>query len=137
MRTLRVTLVVLGISQIAFGAVFLKPGLMATMVHLQPPEPDWADWLMATAGARYVGYGIGMFVAARRPRHNVLWIDTMIGIQLVDWLAVLGYISFGVLPLDRVIVAVISPPVYIAGLAWGRWRAHLTAAAPASIDNRW
>ncbi len=68
MRILRIALVVLGLSQIGFGVAFLVPGLMFEQLHLRPPAPAWVNWLMAPAGARYVGYGIGMLLARVRPR---------------------------------------------------------------------
>ena len=85
MRVLRATMIAVGIIQILTGAIFLvSPARYAELLHLQPAGPAWVNRLLAMCGARFVGYGIGMFVAARAPWRNRVWIDTMIAIQVVD-----------------------------------------------------
>ncbi|MEP7055829.1 MAG: hypothetical protein ABI912_11330 [Actinomycetota bacterium] len=117
MRRLRNTLIVIGIFQFFFGALFLlAPGPTASLLKLEPAAPSWANWLFAMMGARFVGYGFGMLAASRDPVGNVAWIDTMIGIQAVDWLATLGYLVAGELSLSQVTTAAIAPPLFIAAL---------------------
>ena len=97
MRVLRATMIAVGIIQILTGAIFLvSPARYAELLHLQPAGPAWVNRLLAMCGARFVGYGIGMFVAARAPWRNRVWIDTMIAIQVVDFIAIAGYLADGV-----------------------------------------
>lgn len=117
MRRLRTTLVIVGIFQIFFGVLFLvAPGASASMLKLQPAAPSWANWLFAMMGARFLGYGYGMFAAARSPFERVAWIDTMIAIQAVDWLATLGYLIAGELTIGQVTTAAVAPPLFILAL---------------------
>ena len=69
-------------------------------------------------GARFLGYGVGMFVAARDPWANQSWINTMIGIQVIDWVSTVGFLLAGDLPIANVASALILPVVFVAGLAW-------------------
>ena len=124
MRILRATLIVIGIIQIACGAMYLAaPGAVAGSLHLQPAAPPWVNWLLATAGARFIGYGIGMFAAARAPWRHRVWINTMIAIQAVDFIATAAYLANGVLPLGHVAAGLVLPWLWIAVLGWGRRRA--------------
>jgi len=117
MRHLRTTLIVVGIFQFFFGALFLvAPAASASVLGLEPAAPAWANWLFAMMGARFLGYGVGMFSAARDPLGRVAWIDTMIAIQVVDWLATLGYLVAGTLTLAQVTTAAVAPPVFILAL---------------------
>lgn len=117
MRTLRVSLTIIGLVQLFFGLLFLAvPGLAAVALHLTPAAPAWVNWLFAMMGARFIGYGFGMFVAARAPHERVAWINSMIAIQAVDWLATLGYLVTGTLTLGQVTTAAFLPPLFIAAL---------------------
>jgi hypothetical protein len=128
MRTLRVTLIFIGIVQIACGAVFLVfPAATTTLFGVQPGAPAWVNYLLATAGARFIGYGIGMFVAARAPWRNLAWIDTMIAIQAVDLVATLAAVVDGVLPVRHAALTVVLPALYIAILGWARLIGHTRA----------
>jgi hypothetical protein len=132
MRFMRATLITLGVVQILFGAMLLAtPATLPALFHLRPAAPDWVNWVLAMSAARFIGYGIGMFVAARAPWRNRGWIDTMIAIQVVDFLATAGYLAAGVLSVRRVAPAVVPPLLWIAVLGWARLRAR-TAATPIS-----
>jgi hypothetical protein len=119
MRALRVTLIVIGIFQLLLGLVFLlAPVQVADLLGLRPAAPAWADWLFAMMAVRFLGYAYGMFVAARAPELHTSWIDTMIVIQLVDWVATLAYLSTGSLHFSQVTTASFMPALFISGLAW-------------------
>jgi hypothetical protein len=104
-----------------FGVVFtLAPTAAATVLGLRPSAPGWANWLFIMMGARFLGYGFGMFVAARDPRANLAWINTMIVVQIADWASTIGYLLVRDVSLRSVAPATILPVVFVAGL----WRWH-------------
>ncbi|OHV41515.1 MULTISPECIES: hypothetical protein [Pseudofrankia] len=116
---LRVSLLVIGASQLGFGALFLLvPSIARHLFGLTPDAPAWAHWLNVMLAARFLGYAAGMFVASRAPRRHVAWINTMIFVQLVDWVATLYYLSTGDLTFRQVSTACALPVVFIAPLLW-------------------
>jgi hypothetical protein len=133
MRPLRICLYVIGISQFLLGVGFLLvPAAIEGLFDLGPAAPPWADWLVAMLGARFLGYAVGMFVAARRPDRHLAWINTMVGIQVVDWVAAVGFLISGELRLAQVGAAAVLPVLFVAGLLW--WhptRTRLEAATDA------
>jgi len=88
-----------------------------------------------TAGARFIGYGIGMFAAARAPSRHRVWINTMIAIQAVDFLATLGYLANGVLPAHHFALTLWLPLLWVVLLSWASLRSR-TAAEPDSVDRQ-
>ncbi|MDJ0344903.1 hypothetical protein QMK19_30370 [Streptomyces sp. H10-C2] len=119
MRALRVTLVTVGVFQLALGALFLvAPGASAEVLGLRPAAPAWANWLFAMMAARFLGYAYGMFAAARAPRERVGWIDTMIVVQAIDWTATLAYLAASELTLRQVSTAAFAPVLFIGALLW-------------------
>lgn len=126
MRPLRICLYVIGVSQFLLGVGFLLvPGAIEGLFDLRPDAPPWANWLVAMLGARFLGYAAGMFVAARRPNRHQAWINTMIAIQAIDWLATLRYLVGGELRLAQVGVAAVLPVLFVTGLLW--WHPRRTA----------
>jgi 4-hydroxybenzoate polyprenyltransferase len=130
-RPLRITLRVIATAQLALGAMFLfAPTPAAAALGLQPAAPTWANWLFAMMAARFLGYAVGMLAAARAPDRHISWINTMIGIQAVDWLATVSYMAAGHLTLRQVSTASFLPVLFIAALLWwhprrsGRSRSH-------------
>ena len=119
MRPLRISLYVIGASQLFFGAGFLfLPGVVEDLFQLGPDAPSWADWLVAMLGARFLGYGAGMLAAARQPERHVAWVNTMIGVQAIDWAATLAYLVSGDLRLAQVGTAAFLPVLFVAALLW-------------------
>jgi hypothetical protein len=134
MRALRVTLITIGIFQLVLGALFLAaPATTARLLGLQPAAPAWATWLFAMMAGRFLGYAYGMFAAARAPWARRTWINTMIVIQAIDWLATIGYLSAGQLTLRQVSTAAFMPVLFIAALLWFRPRRPPRDQAP-SMD---
>jgi hypothetical protein len=133
MRSLRLMLRFIGVVQLFFGIVFtLAPTAAATVLGLRPSAPGWVNWLFIMMGARFLGYGFGMFVAARDPRANLAWINTMIVVQIADWISTIGYLLVHDVSLRSVAPAAILPVVFVAGL----WRWHprrLTHDATAQV----
>jgi hypothetical protein len=120
MRSLQLMLRFVGVVQLFFGVLFtLAPTETAAVLHLRPSAPGWVNWLFIMMGARFLGYGFGMFVAARNPRANLAWINTMIVVQIADWVSTIGYLLVHDLSLRSVAPAAILPVVFVAGLL--RW----------------
>jgi len=120
MKVLNLTLQVIGLIQILLGLVFLLiPRQYAEFMKL-PEIPVWGLWLFAMMAARFIGYGIGMMVASRDPIKHQLWIDTMIGIQCIDWIATLIFLFTEKLTLADVTTAAFLPPIFIAVLGYYR-----------------
>ncbi len=127
MRFVRATLIIVGIIQIGAGAIYLAtPAATTAMLGVAPQAPPWFGFVSATAGARFIGYGIGMLAAARSPHQHVLWIDTMIAIQAVDLIAVLVYRANGSLPAQHFAASVVLPLLWVILLGWIRVRIHRT-----------
>lgn len=128
MPQLRFMLRFVGVVQLFFGALFTCwPTGAATIFGLSPAAPDWANWLLIMLGARFLGYGIGTLAAAREPAANLSWINTMIAVQVIDWLATLGYLIAGSVTLRNVGPAAVLPVVFVTGLVY--W--HPRRLAPA------
>jgi hypothetical protein len=130
MRPLRICLYAIGISQFLLGVGFLLvPSAIEGLFDLGPDAPPWADWLVAMLGARFLGYAAGMFVTARRPDTHLAWINTMIGIQAVDWVATLVFLISGELRFGQVGVAAVLPVLFVAALVWWHPRRQAPQAA--------
>ena len=84
MKKLRILLRVVGVVQLVLGAayLFVPEAFMASM-KLSPAPTD-TNYALGMLAARFIAYGIGMFVIARDPVRNLFWIKNMILIQLID-----------------------------------------------------
>ena len=119
MRQLRISLIIIGIVQGFFGVLFLvAPATAPQLLGLPGEQPAWVTWLFAMMAARFLGYAVGMLVAARDPFRGESWINTMIGIQAVDWLATLAVLATGALDIRNVTTAAVLPPLFVAALVW-------------------
>jgi hypothetical protein len=117
MRRLRITLLVIGVVQLFFGVAFLvAPRATAGLLGLHEAAPPWANWLFAMMAARFLGYAVGMFATARAAQPGNAWVDTMIAIQAVDWLATLTYLINGDVTLRQVSTASFLPVLFIVAL---------------------
>jgi len=116
MRILRPTLIFIGIVQLILGSIFLfAPQQFGAMFNLQQ-APEWVYWLFSMMGARFLGFALGMFFAARQPYQNRYWIAVMVAIQAVDWFGTLFYLSTGAVTLSTVTTAAFLPIIFIAVL---------------------
>ena len=128
MKRLPYALRTTGLVQLFFGALFvLAPGMTADVLQTRTTEPGWVDWLFVMMGARFIGYGVGMFVAARDPRRHLAWINTMIIVQALDWASTLTFLVAGQVTLRNVTSAAVLPPLIIVALVW--WHPHRTGDA--------
>jgi len=122
---LRVTLYAVAAVQAVLGVGFLvSPAGLTGLLGL-PAAPGWTGWLFGQLGARFLGYAVGMAVAARDPERHRLWIDTMIGIQVIDWVVTVAHLLGGDVRLAQVTTAPFLPVLFVAGLA--AWRPRRSA----------
>jgi len=137
MRPLRFVLRFIGVVQIFFGLLFvLAPSSTPALIGAQPDAPPWVNWLLVMSGARFLGYGYGMFVAARDPERHQSWITSMIAVQLIDWVATIGYLVAGDVTLHNVSTAAFLPPLFIAALAWWHPRRWTTGNAGQGLGSK-
>ena len=116
MRSLRVTLVVIGIVQVFFGLPFVvAPGLFSLALHL-PSAPAWTTWFFVMNGARFLAMAYGMFLAARDPIKHVAWINAMIVVQVLDWLGTMYSILTGAITLTQAATASFLPVIFVIAL---------------------
>lgn len=120
MKKLKVLLVVIGISQLILGLLylFLPLQFLATNGH-SVPAADLA-YPLAMLAARFLAYGIGMFVIARNPLRNLFWLNNMIFIQAVDLAAGVFYTVTGVVEWQYAALPMINATIFIV-LLWF-WR---------------
>lgn len=137
MRPLRIALVVIGAFQLVLGVLFLAiPATAAGWFGLTPAAPPWVHWLFAMMAVRFLGYAYGMFAAARRPAQHVGWIDTMIVIQAVDWVATLVFLAQGAVTLQQVSTAAFMPVLFIVALLVWHPRRLARPVQPTHDDRR-
>ncbi len=99
MDKLQILLILIGVVQLILGAMHLfAPTLIYTKMGMTAPPEDnhYYGGMMA---ARFIAYGIGMFVIAQAPQHHVFWIYNMILVQIIDLLVGLFYTARGVITL--------------------------------------
>lgn len=125
---LKFSLYFVGIVQIFFGLTFLlAPTMYPKMVNLQQ-APEWVSWMLIFTSARMLGFGVGMFVAAQDPLKHKLWIQIMIGLQIIDWTGTILYITSGAVTLAQVTSASFLPLIFIALLAYSYPRSQASKA---------
>lgn len=135
MRSLRITLIVIGAFQLVLGGLFtLLPIQAAAFLGLEPVAPPWANWLLVMMGARFLGFAYGMALAARDPFRHVTWINAMIGIQAIDWLATLVHLVDGSMRLQQVGTASFMPVLFVVALLWLHPRRFLRAHTTGPAD---
>jgi hypothetical protein len=121
-RSLTITLYAIALVQLVLGIAFLvAPQTAAHMLGLSP-APEWTSWLFGMMAARFLGYGYGMIVATRDTAAASSWITAMIGIQAIDWLVTVVYLSTGAVTLAQVSTASFLPLIFVVVL----WRARFS-----------
>lgn len=100
MKKLTVLLSLIGVVQLVLGAAFLFAPLAFTgWMGLSTTQTD-INYLFGMLAARFIAYGVGMFVVSREPEKNIFWIKNMIFIQLIDLAVGLFYTINGTLALS-------------------------------------
>lgn len=107
----RIVLWIIAVSQLALGALTLfAPGFFFSAMGLANPPSD-TFYLIGMLASRFLVFGVVMVVLARRPAVEPLWLQAMVGVQLIDLVVGLFYTGNGVLPL-----AVSAFPMFNAAL---------------------
>ena len=97
MKKLTILLRLIGIVQLILGvALLFAPATFTAGMGLSATHAD-INYLFGMLAARFIAYGIGMFVIAREPAENVFWINNMILVQLIDLAVGIIYTSNGIL----------------------------------------
>lgn len=119
MKPFRFVLRLIAIVQCSLGTSFLlAPGPTARLLGLTPDAPGWTNWLFAMMAARFLGYGYGMWRASQQPEAALSWIDSMVGVQAMDWIGTVVYLLRGEVTLRQVTTASFLPLVFIGALLW-------------------
>lgn len=118
MKFLQITLYFIGFVQAMLGLVFLIiPNQFANSLGLAIP-PVWVLWMFGNLGARFLGFSIGMFVAAKNPSKHRDWILIMIFVQVIDWIYVMWHLIQQSVTLAQVATAPFFPVIFVAILGY-------------------
>jgi hypothetical protein len=112
-RLLAATLIFIALVQFILGATFLLAPQTAVQAMGLSATPDWSNWLFGQMAARFIGFGIGMLVAARNIAKAAPWIWIMILVQAIDWIVTLKYLLAGSVTLSQVSTAPYFPILFI------------------------
>ena len=120
MRKLTVLLTIIGIVQVVLGVLYLVAPLpfLSLMGHSAPGAD--IGYPLGMLAARFIAYGVGMFVIARAPEKNRFWINNMILIQAIDLAAGLFYTIGGAVSLSLSAFPMFNATLFIV-LLW-IWR---------------
>ena len=90
---------VIALLQLLLGIGYLfAPRLMMSAMGHSLPAGDLL-YPLGMLAARFIVYGLILFIVARSPADHVLWIDGMIMIQLIDLGVGIFYTAQGAVPL--------------------------------------
>ncbi len=120
---LKATAYAIAIVQIVLGAAYLFGAERLHDLLGLSAAPSWTQWPLAMMGARFLAFGFGMLLVARNPIGHRSWIQAMIVVQAIDWLATVVSLSTGIVTLQQVGTASFLPLLFIGGLVVGYPRA--------------
>lgn len=117
---LKVLLVIVGLVQIILGLAYLffPQAFLHWMGH--SPTPADINYPLGMLAARFLAYGLGMFVIARDPERHRFWIKNMVLVQGIDLSVGLFYTLSGIVSLHLSAFPMFNA-IAIAVLLW-LWR---------------
>lgn len=127
---LKVFLMIVGVVQIVLGILYLifPHELLHSMGHTIPM--DDINYPFGMLAARFLAYGVGMFVIAKAPNENRFWIMNMVFIQLVDLAVGIFYTLNGTITLSLSGFPMFNA-MLIASLLW-IWRPQRPSTSKAT-----
>ena len=100
MKKLNYLLKFIGTIQIILGMAYLfAPAFFLHSMGHSIPQPD-IYYPLGMLAARFIAYGIALFIISSSPAQHVLWINVMILIQIIDLAVGIFYTSIAVIPLS-------------------------------------
>jgi len=124
---LKATAYAIAAAQIALGSAYLLvPAGFDRLLGLST-APAWTTWPLQMSGARFLAFGFGMLLVARRPLAHRGWIQAMIAVQALDWISTVTNVARGTVALAQVGTASFLPLLFVAGLLIGYPRAQAAA----------
>lgn len=127
---LKVFLMIVGVVQIVLGFLYLifPHEFLRSMGHTIPMND--INYPFGMLAARFLAYGMGMFVIARNPSKHEFWIYNMVFIQVVDLAVGIFYTLNGTISLSLSGFPMFNATL-IAALLW-IWRPKQPNASKAS-----
>ena len=117
MKKLQYVCYLVGISQIVLGGLYLfAPSFFIGWQGLSIPAQEM-NYPLAMLAARFLVYGVGMFVIARQPSENRFWLNGMIVIQVIDLAAGIFYTTIGVVSFESSMVPMVNASLFIVLMA--------------------
>ena len=120
MKYFKILCYIIGVSQLVLGALYLFcPQAFIAWQGLSEIGRD-INYPLAMLAARFLVYGVGMFVIASDPARYRIWADGMIAIQMIDLAAGLYYTGTGVVHMADSAVPMFNAALFTIGLAFLR-----------------
>lgn len=131
MKKLSYLLKAVGGMQILLGLAYLF--VPASFLHAMGHSAPQADiyYPLGMLAARFIAYGVALFIISTAPAQHLLWINMMILIQLIDLGAGVFYTAAGMVPLS-----LSAFPMFNAGwivLLLALWRPKKPAAEEMAV----
>ena len=124
MKKLKILLRLIGVVQIVLGIFYLfAPLTFLAMQGLSSPQADMG-YPLGMLAARFIAYGIGMFVIANAPEQNHFWVNNMILIQALDLAAGIFYTATGVVSFTHSVFPMFNASLFIILLTLWRPKAE-------------
>lgn len=96
---LRVAVVVIALSQLVLGIAFLFfPNVMYTSMGI-PPATVGMTYILGLLSARLLAYGVVLLRILPTLERHTLWLDTMIAIQIIDFVVGVACVAQGWVPM--------------------------------------
>ncbi len=118
--------VVAGIQVVLGLAYLLVPEALLQLLGHTVPAPD-LFYPLGMLAARFLAYGVGLWIVSAAPERHVLWIRLMAFIQLIDLAVGARYTAVGVVPLSLSAFPMFNAVWIGIVLAW--WKPVPAAAA--------
>lgn len=110
-----------GLSQLVLGGLYLAwPRGFVAWQGLTPIAAD-TGYPLAMLAARFLVYGLGLFVIARDPARHAFWLFGMVAVQLIDLSAGAAYVLLGIVAWHDALVPMVNAAVFaglLGGLGW-------------------